>query len=121
MINCYSSADKKIMAEAISDSCIRLCVADTDDKECGLNRYSIYETLPSPDFSSQKNGENTVISVKNARLEVSPDGNFVFSDGDGRVLLSSKSIENIAQDLTQALRTMKAQGFTVSATQRVVR
>ena len=51
MINCYSSADKKIMAEAISDSCIRLCVADTDDKECGLNRYSIYETLPSPDFS----------------------------------------------------------------------
>lgn len=93
MINCYSSADKKIMAEAISDSCIRLCVADTDDKECGLNRYSIYETLPSPDFSSQKNGENTVISVKNARLEVSPDGDFIFSDGDGRVLLSSKSVE----------------------------
>ena len=48
MINCYSSADKKIMAEAISDSCIRLCVADTDNKEYAQNKYNIYKTLHSP-------------------------------------------------------------------------
>ena len=93
MINFPSSSENIITAEAISESCIRLRIADVDDKECGLNRYSIYEKLPAPDFSTEKNGENTVIKVKNAKLEVSPDGDFIFSDGNGWVLLSSKSIE----------------------------
>ena len=54
MINCKSCGQNIITAEPISDSCIRLRIADVGDKECGLSRYGIYEKLPTPEFSSEE-------------------------------------------------------------------
>ena len=59
MINCKSCGQNIITAEPISDSCIRLRIADVGDKECGLSRYGIYEKLPMPEFSSEEKGEKT--------------------------------------------------------------
>lgn len=93
MINCKSCGQNIITAEPISDSCIRLRIADVGDKECGLSRYGIYEKLPTPEFSSEEKGEKTVITVKNACLEVGSDGSFTFSDASGKTLISSAGIE----------------------------
>lgn len=93
MINCKSCGQNIITAEPISDSCIRLRIADVGDKECGLSRYGIYEKLPTPEFSSEEKCEKTVITVKNACLEVGSDGSFTFSDASGKTLISSAGIE----------------------------
>lgn len=93
MVQCKKIGTNTITVQAISDSCIRFRLSSPIDHESGLSRYGIFEKTEEPAYSFDETDDGITIKTKNACLFVKNDGNFEFSNGEGKLLLSSLEIK----------------------------